>query len=476
MSTYPLVHNNARGYLMLLVLVFGAVFLAVTSSLTGFIFSQQKLQLAKENRENALQISEAGLDYYKWFLAHFPDDLQNGTGLPGPYVVPYNDPEGGELGKFSLEVSGNSKCNAVSSIDITSTGWTNADPSFTQTVFGRYARPSVAEYAYIINSNVWAGSDRNIVGPYHSNGGVRMDGTSNSTVTSAIDQWLCTSSFGCSPNQNQPGVFGSGNSELWTYPVPQIDFAGLTVDLITMKSQAQTGGLYFGPSGRGYRIVFKNDGTIDVYRVNSTAWVWGYSSENGWQRDYHRITSESFQGNFTPPASCQLVFVEDDLWIEGNVSNKITVASADVTSPNIDTTIILNNDITYTTTDGSVGLTAIAEKDVLIPLVSPDNMTLRGIFMAQKGHFGRNYYTTSGSRDVPNWLNNYVKQSSLTMTGTIVSSGRVGTKWSCGWSGYFCSGYATRYNFYDRNLANEPPPLTPFVSTDFRFIEWREGM
>ena len=66
----------------------------------------------------------------------------------------------------------------------------------------------------------------------------------------------------------------------------------------------------------------------------------------------------------------------------------------------------------------------------------------------------------------------YVKRNSLEITGTIVSNGRVGTSWSCG--GVFCSGYETRINSYDRKQAVDPPPLTPFVDSEYRFIEWRE--
>lgn len=464
---------HTRGYITILVLVFSAVFLTLITSLAGFIFVQQEVQLAKENREKAIQIAEAGLDYYRWFLAHFPDDVQNGTGVPGPYEVDYADPESGDIGTFSLAIESNEQCEVISSIDIVSTGWTDADPTFQRTVFGRYARPSVAEYAYIINSNVWAGASRTINGRYHSNGGIRMDGDNRSVVTSAVDSWLCTGSFGCSPSSNEEGVFGAGtNPELWEFPAAQIDFVGLTVDLVEMKTQAQTNGIYFAPAGQGYHIDFQSDGTMDVYRVDGTAWVWGYSSQNGWHQNNHIITSETLLGSYTPPAGCQVVFVEDDLWLEGDVAGKVTVAAADVTNPNTDPSIILNGNITYTTTDGSVGLTAIAEDDVLIPLLSPENMELRGILMAQNGHFGRNHYTTSGSRDVPSQYNSYVKQGSLTMTGTIVSNGRVGTRWTSG--GTFVSGYNSRFNYYDRNLATEPPPLTPFVSSDFTFIEWRE--
>ncbi len=147
-------------------------------------------------------------------------------------------------------------------------------------------------------------------------------------------------------------------------------------------------------------------------------------------------------------------------------------AAANVDDPGVDNSMVINDDITYLVDDGSVGLIAVAEESILIPLLSPDDMVVDGIFIAQNGYFGRNYYTTSGSRDVPSSYNSYVEQNSLTITGSIVSNGRVGTKWTCG--GSFCSGYENRVNSYDRDLAINPPPMTPYVSDDYRFVRWLE--
>lgn len=462
------------GYFVILVLVFGAVFIALVSSLAGFIFIEQRAQLAKENRERALQIAEAGLDYYRWFLAHFPDDTMDGTGGPGPYVHTYADPEGGVVGSFSLDISGNEQCGTLSSVDIISTGMTDADPTLTRTVSGRYTRPSVAEYAYIINSNVWAGADREIVGPYHSNGGIRMDGTNNSLVTSGVENWTCTNSFGCDPTQTVDGVFGGGSgSALWEFPVPIVDFVGITADLVQIKDRARDFGLYLEPTAQGKRLVFLPDGTVDVYIVNATQSVWGYSSADGWVQDAHIIQNDTHIGNMTIPADCRLIFAESDVWIEGVVRDKITLASANLINPNTDTSVILNGDITYTSSDGSSGLTVVAEEDILVPLLSPEDMVLNGIFIAQNGQFGRHYYTTSGGRQVPSAYDSYVQQNSLSITGTIVSNERVGTKWVTG-GGVFVSGYDNRINSYDQILANDPPPFTPYVSSEYEFIEWRD--
>ena len=476
------IEYREKGSMIVLTLIFGSIFIALAASLTSFVVLQKNIQNAKIEREKALQIAEAGLDYYRWFLAHYPDDMQDGTATTGPYVHDYDDPEATTTGQFSLEISGNSSCGTFTSVDITSTGYTLEAPEFSRTVQGRYARPSVAEYAYIINSNVWAGADREIYGPYHSNGGIRMDGTNYSTVTSAQTDWLCTSSFGCSPDSTENGVFGAGpNYSLWQFPAPNIDFAGISVDLDEMKTLAQADGLYFAQlSGatprRGYHLIFNGDGTVDVWGVNDSDRIWSYSSEDAsWSQRYEVIDDESFIGTYTVPTDCSLLFVEDRVWIEGVIQGKVTVASADRINPTYDTDVMINDSITYSTYDGSDGLTLLAQGNLTIPLLSPDDMELNGIFVAQTGSFGRNHYiTTDGPHDVPSAYDSYVTRNSLTINGTIVSDGRVGTKWSCG--GTYCSGYNTRVNSYDVNLADDPPPLTPAVSDDYEFIIWREEL
>ncbi|MFC1801941.1 hypothetical protein ACFLY7_00665 [Patescibacteria group bacterium] len=468
-----LILKNNGGYIVMSALVFSAIFALLFSGLTGFVLVQNKVQRAKENSDRSMQIAEAGLDYYKWFLAHFPDDLQDGTGEAGPYEHEYSDPEGGIIGSFSLDISGSTQCGDVTSVDIESTGWTEEDPTRTRKVYGKYARPSVAEYSYILNSNVWAGSSREIKGVYHSNGGIRMDGENQSLVRSAVADWFCTSSFGCSPNQTVDGVFGDGDgSDLWNFPVVPIDFTGITLNLASMKSLAQSNGSYFGDSGDyGYHLVFKNDRSVDIFTVTNLRGVWGYSSENGWQVEYNIITGESFLQNYELLSDCGLVFLEDKVWVEGEVSGKVTMASANLISPTIDTDVIISGNINYTSTEGIDGLTVIAENSVLIPLNSPDNMEMRGIFIAQNGHFGRNHYYDNY---LPSQYRDYVRRNSLEINGTIVSNGRVGTSWGCGYciDGY--TGYASRENSYDRNLMTDPPPFTPFVSDEFKFVEWRD--
>lgn len=466
-----------RGTLLVLILVLGSVLLVILTGFVGYLVTQKTSSTQQVIGAEAREIAEAGLNYYKWYLAHYPNDVTNGTGLPGPYVVPYNDPELGPVGEFSLSVASTTYCGAVSSIEIESTGSTYAKPTLKKTVYARYARPTVAEYSYIINSNVWAGSDRTITGPYHSNGGVRMDGTNNSTVSSGQVNWTCTSTFGCSPSSVEDGVFTTGsnaNSALFAFPSAPINFTGLTVDLSQMQSRAQNnGGIYLGPSGYyGYRIVFNADNTIDVYTVDQTYNYQGYTTADGWQYERNIIRDDDPYTSYSINPDCPLIFVEDKVWLEGNVGTKVSIAAADVDTPGVDPSIILNGNLNYSTT--TAGILAVAEQDVLLGVVVPDVMSINGIFVAQNGRYGRNHYEYS---DLPNPsgpadYRPYYKRSELNTNGTIVSNGRVGEKWTSGAT--YLSGFDVRNNSYDRNLVDDPPPLIPRTSDNFTFTDWRE--
>ncbi len=460
---------------MLTALVFGAIFLMILSALSSFVLTDNKLQSTASAKSRATAIAEAGIEYYRWHLAHFPNDLQNGTGVAGPYTVTYEDPEGGPTGTFQLTVTGNASCGQTTSIDIRSKGTPSDNPNASRTIVARYARPTVAKYSYVLNSTVWAGSDRIINGPYHSNGGIRMDGTANAPVTSSLSSWLCTSSFGCSPNSTKNGVWGGGpNQSLWKYPVPQVDFEGMAADFTNLKTTATANGIYLpryssGNSNqanywRGYHLIFNGNGTVTVRRVSAVTSLSVTALNPAETTDHTLIATEAFYATYTLPSTCGLIYVEDNVWVEGTVDSKVTIVAANVVTTGIAPNAILPNNLVYQATDGSDGLTLIAENNVLVAANSPTTMTLNGIFIAQGGAFGRNFFGCPSS---------YEPRGTLTILGTTVSNLRTGTKWIGGCpSGD--AGYQTRIDAFDRKLSTNPPPFTPNTSTDFEFVDWRQ--
>lgn len=133
------------------------LFILVILTLTSLGSEEARFGRALYSREQALAIAESGLEYYRWYLGHDPNDLTNGTGGPGPYSYSVTDPQSGDmLGSASISVSANTQCGVVQWIDITSKGTSNVDSNFPRTLFARYMQKSVAWYSYLLNSNVWA--------------------------------------------------------------------------------------------------------------------------------------------------------------------------------------------------------------------------------------------------------------------------------------------------------------------------------
>ncbi len=462
-----------KGIITAYVLVFGAIFLILLGGLLGFILLQLRHSAQRIAWNEAFQIAEAGIHYYRWCLNN--EVTQNCL-----TEKEYQDLAGNSIGKFSLEIDTTSNCGLTISQKIVSTGWTYKYPEIKRKIAISYGRESVAKYSYILNSNVWVGADHEIRGPYHSNGGIRFDGENQSTVSSAQETWLCTSSFGCyylaCPSGcvreglacRCPGVFtttGNSNPDLFSFPIPPFDFNAITVDLAQMKSASQSSGIYLPPSktidpkGKGYHLIFKSDGTVEVRIITGLSPTLAYSLEEGWHYDYFTITSEYTYKTYTIPSACSVIFVEDNLWPEGVIKGKVTVASANLINPNLDTDVILQANIDYTLKDGSDGLTLIGERNILIGPQSPNIMELRGIFVAQKGRFSRNHYPSN-------------IREKLEIYGSIISNGRVGTKWVSG--SQVVSGYLKRETYVDPYLLYNPPVFTPFISPQYKIISWEE--
>jgi hypothetical protein len=470
---------RSAGSITLLVLVFGGIFFAVLAALSGYVLAENRAQDQARQKAASFAIAEAGLEYYRWFLAHYPGSTDDGQSGAGPYTIPYADPEGGAAGTYTLSIAASTACGTTTALTVTSTGVGEGAPDVSSTVVGTYTQPSIANYSYILNTNAWFAST--VYGPLHTNGGLRMDGAPNAIVSSSLSTWDCDASNGCSPEQrNAPGVVGSGsNQELWEYPTPQVDFAGIAADFPTLKATAQAQGLYFprvstkNNAHLGYHLIFNANGTVTVKKVTALTTLTSVpvdgSSGGDFVDDYSLIRSETTLGTYPVSASCGLIFVEDNAWIEGTITGKVTLVAADVADTYVDANIVIPSNIVYAATDGSAGLTATAQNDVLIGPDSPDSLTIDGIFVAQGGAFGRNLYDCR--------YRTYDDKSTLSILGSIVSALRPGTEWTYG--DYYCrsgslSGYENRTTSFDRANAADPPPFTPVTSTQYEFTDWRQ--
>ncbi len=457
------------------VLVFSAIFLVLMGGLFNFILLQLKQSAKKIAWYESLAIAESGIHYRHWCLNNNVEESCESE-------KDYFDLDGNLIGHFSLNINSEINCSQEVKQNIESSGWTNDFPETIRTVAVSYGRVSVAKYAFLINDNVWAGADREIRGLYHSNGGIRMDGENQSLVTSAKQDWLCADSFGCNYSScpsacvregnacRCPGVFtttSNSNPDLFQWPAPYFDFESITIDLAEVRNLTLPWpqDKYWPPSADinaqadGYHLIFNQDGTVGVWIITDLDSDWAYDLENGWHNDYFSINSEYLFKTINLDPVCSLIFVEDNLWLDGKVKGKVTVVSANLIYPAQETSVVLPGDIEYSILDGSDGLAVVGEQNILISPDSPNDMELRGIFIAQKGRFGRNHYPWN------------IKDK-LEMYGAIVSNGRVGTKWTSG--SVIVSGYRVRENYTDPNLVFDAPAFVPAISPDFQILDWEE--
>lgn len=469
------VNKSSKGTITPALLIITSAFLIVLYSILFVVTLQFQYSNRQVGSEIALNVAEAGVNYYRWHLAHDPDDFTDGTGGPGPYEHEYVDPQGNAVGKYSLEIIPPSSGSSI--VTIRSTGWTYQFPNITRTITTQYGIPSFSRYSFLSNSSGWYGSGITVNGLIHSNNGIRMDGTNTSLVTSAQSTYMCGSETGCSPPQSRPGVWGSGgNQGLWQFPVPPVDFGTISVDLTNMRTSAQSSGLYLPDSGsRGYHLVFANNGTVSVYRVTATNVVRGYSvpgeglgaeGGGGCRNLDQLIASEVLIGTYNLSAT-PIIFIEDDVWVEGTVRGRTTVAAATfpIQSSNVD--IWIRNNITYTAYDGSDVLGLVSQNNIFFVRDVPNVFQVDAVLMAQNGKIIRHRYTnTSCSSGIVGSVKN-----SLTINGALTNYYK--SYWNYTSGSTLISGFTTRQINYDANLLYAPPPYFP-TSGEYEFISWLE--
>lgn len=455
-------YPRQKGAILTLTLVFSAIFLLLFTALSSFIGLQIKQSRQKVALYEALNVAEAGASFARWHLAHAPDSFD----FSGTYD--YKDPEGATIGRYTLEVTAPGECSTI--VEIKSTGWTLDFPDFKRIVLIKFGRPSLAQYSFLTNSDVWFGEDEELQGPFHSNGGIHMDGQQNSISTSATSTYWCKTSQGCSPARNKPGIWGNGNGDaegLWQFPVPAIDFNAITLDLAQLKTKAQNGGYYFGASGAfGYHIIFKNDGTFDLYKVTSLkSGVNGCDTEGNCRIEQNDIDRETFLQSY-PLASgtCNaqnLIFLEDGkVWVNGNVKEKATIVAARFPdNPATNASIIIPDNLTRA--DPKATLVAlITQKNILVPYNSPNVLEIQAVMIAQKGAVQR--YNYSGS-----------VKNKIMVRGSIITNKTWTWTWVNG-SGTVISGYKNTESYYEPNLIYSPPPFFPSAGEQ-QFISWQES-
>lgn len=468
-------HRKNRAFTVPQVLVFTGIALSVTVALGSFLGTVLRATARQVAREQAFQIAESGVEYYRWHLSHAPNDFTDGTNGPGPYVHDFNDADGRKIGQFALTVTPPTTGSTVVQVKSVGTFFGNATTS--RAILVSMAQPSVARFAIALDEDVRIGAGTVTEGPVHSNGGVRFDGLARNVVTSARDVYddpdhSGANEFGVhthvAPTDPLPPAAIPERADVFTvgrkFPVAALDFVGMVTDLADIKAKAQASGHYYSASGaEGYNIVLKSNDTYDLYRVmaretaaGSCTNVQGDADWNPWS-----IKTQALVGTYSFPAN-GLIFLEDHVWVEGNLTTaRLAIAAGRFPdSPSTRRNIIVNKDIFYGAKDGSAALGLFAQNNVNVGLLSDNDLNIDAAMIAQNGRVGRHYYGSGCGAS-------YVR-SKITTYGSMVSKLRYGFAWTDG------TGYDTRTLVYDPELLYAPPPEFPLTTDRYEVLSWEE--
>ncbi|MCS7183978.1 MAG: hypothetical protein NZ866_01350, partial [Patescibacteria group bacterium] len=480
------------GQIVIYVLIYNIIAVILLSGALSWIYIFYLNTNREIEKKKTLAIAESGIEYYRWRLNHFQSDYTDGTNQPGPYVHNFYDRLGNLIGQFSLEITPPNLGSTI--VKIKSTGKLNYSnlEKIIETVLGI---PSLAKFSVLSDDNIRFGEGTVVYGEIHSNKGIRFDGVTYNLITSALETYDDPDHTGCyewavhthrnyvdpcPPTlwNDRPDVFKAGRR----VGVPSVDFIGITTDLAHLKNLATSAGFYrpFAGNNRyGYEIILKENGTFDLFRVDTVVNVpqgcsiydpyeFGnynyYNSNTRYSYGTWSINTKTFQGNYPMPSN-GVIFIEDNIWVSGKINNKrLIIASAKFPdNPNERTRIIINNSLTYTNYDGRDVIGLIAQRSITIGLRSETNLRIDAALIAQNGRAGRFHYNNCGQDTLKN---------SLTIYGMIGSRIRYGFAWVSG--NTTISGYQQRNLTYDGNLLYSPPPQFPLASEFYEILNWQE--
>ena len=494
--------NNLGGFIVPTVLMVIVVFSILMISVASVINVTLGDAARNQSSQMALNIAEAGVNYYLWHVSHNNSDYKDGQTTPsapvanlgyGPYVHSYRDGSGNVVGTFTLYISPGTAGSNV--ITVRSTGKMNGSRSPSRTVQARIGAPSFSTYAVVSNSQLWFGDTEIADGPVHSNVGVKMDGPNNSDVTSSNLTYVPTNSGAgsgstkagvwCDPNITNPNCT-TRSKVSWRYPVPSVDFNKVTTDLCQLKKTAtnnqasnscsqrpsRTAG-YIPPRATGYNRAY---GYLITLNTNGTYNLSSVSAENDTRANYTSALTSSVVANNVAIPSNGIIFVEDNVWVRseaGGFDGRVTIASARLAVSGQTTVSVVDNIKYKDQYSGGDAIGLIAENNIDIAPYVPVPLTVHSAMIAQAGRVQFRPESYSNSQATVGYV---TESQRLNFFGSVASQEQWTWSWlRCGntnstscWSGF-------RYNEtkYDENLRYAPPPNFPVTST-YDILEWRE--
>ena len=499
----------SQGLILVNVLVFSVIALIITMALVSWGTTLLKSSEQIASSQQAFEIAESGIDYYRWHLSNLPSDYYDGnasTTSPGPYVHTFQDKNGTTIGQFSLTITPPATGTTVVTVKSKGTTFGSSTLSnVSRSIQAQFAIPSFAQYAVIANAAMYFGAGTVIYGPVQSNYGIHFDGIAHNIVSSALSEFV-------DPDLNngieQYGVYTTGDptgnnsggppplpapadSSIFLagrqFPVPVIDFGNITTDLHSLQALADLNDSDYQISGNGYLgyyILLHTNDTYDIYKVTSlvslsnscssdAANLAGQTQANdGWGS--WSIANKTLLHSAVPFPSNGVIFVQDNLWIDGSINTARLTIAVGVFPPDTSKSITINNNLTYTNFNGKDVLGLVSQNNINVGFASTDNLTIDAALIAQSGRVGRYYYSSNCTSPIdPNYPSTsahqtYYDRTTLNLFGMIASFSRYGFAYTDG------TGYTNRNITYDNNLLYGPPPSFPLATNQYSTISWDE--
>lgn len=432
--------GSALSYTLIIVSISAILF----SGIIGYVASQVNYSYRVAASERALHVADAGIDFYKWYLAHETDGMQMQEIIdfweetsPYPYGVdiPYESDFNG-IGKFHLTVTPPGSGSTI--ITVESVAWTYDRPEVTRTIRARLRVGSWSEYVILANTDIVVEDGEDVDGKVHANGGIRFDGVAHNVVSSAVSGYVDPDS-----GLTKDGVWTSWAGEYNTnmgsnvflvgkkFPVPEKDFDSVTASFSQIFDAAEEINLNFSPSTKG-RLIVLDGNKVNIYDVLNT--------NKGVVTRTHPT-----QMNVDLP-DVAAIYVDKNIWVEGHLgSGKKLVIAAN--NPSVEHgNIFISNDIIYDDYVSGTVLGLVAKNDIEVVEDSEDDLRIDAALLAQIGRVGRSDYGNSKSK--------------ITIYGAIATN-----------QGYGFTGYVNKDIIFDSSLIFNPPPYFP-IEGIYKLDNW----
>lgn len=459
----------------------------VVSLITGFVSlsaSFLQLSLRAQNKLQAFSIAEAGIEYYRWHLAHNPNDYWDGnsSSTAGPYLHPYYDKNANQVGQFSLAITPPPQGSNV--VIVTSAGTVLADASIKKIITVKLVQSSLMQYNIVQATNLLIGASTTIYGPVMSNGGINFNGFAYNVIQSALstyndpsdgNSWAVHTDI--SPADPTPpaapplraDVFSAGR----LFSQSAVDFGALANVLSNLQTTARNGGVYASSSGvYGFDLAFSTStnatNTYSLYKVTAIAsppnGCTNVSNQDGWTT--WSIGNETLVATGTIPRNGTF-FVNDNLWVRGQINHAHVLIGAAVFPDNSNTwaNVAITNDLRYTNYDGSDSIVVMTQNNINVGLYSNDVLRMDGAYITEYGRVGRFFYKDHQGNS--NKCAPYAVRSKVTIFGSIVTNQSYQFGYDDG------TGYQNRQILYDVNLLYAPPSIVP-ITQNFTIVSWDE--